>query len=127
MFTRASGNRSSSAASRGTRTPVSRNGNVRPPSGDHACPASAASTSATSSSAMAPARSVTRSKRGSWKAMSTPSRVKMDVGFEVAESQPHRGRERGQRVLGGLLGAAAMGKRQRAGSIQKRVRHRPQA
>jgi len=51
----------------------------------------------------------------------------VDVGFEIAEPQPYRGRERGQRVLGGLLGAAAMGKRQRAGSIQKRVRHRPQA
>ena len=48
---------------------------VRPASSENAGPASAACTSARSSAAIAPPRSVTRSSRASRNATSTPSRV----------------------------------------------------
>ena len=62
------------AAARGS--PRRGTGSFFPPSAVKACPASAASTSAMPSSAIAPPRSVTRSRRASWNATRTPSRAR---------------------------------------------------
>ena len=76
MLTRTSGHRRRNSSRRGTRIPRPRNGKLLPPSGENVKPASAASTSAIPSSAIVPVRSVTRSRRSSWNATSTPSRVR---------------------------------------------------